>query len=145
MCVRVCCSCDVRLQIFSFFANIAVIRCHTTRSKITKESLFIFPLIMSEFSKAKKHHQLDDLVQYVTLHVIIPFPLGGNLLPFIILYILWLYWNIGIFIEGLDSDQYSDSAFFSLLGIAFLQLFVALCCFWNVHIKTFLHCRKVSK
>lgn len=99
---------------------------------------------MSESSKSKKCYQLDDLVQYITLHTLIPVGLSGSLFPFLLFYILWVYMNIGIFIEGLESDEWSDTSFFLLLGVAFGQLLVNLCCFWNVHIKTFFHCRKVS-
>lgn len=99
---------------------------------------------MSESSKNKTCNQLDDLVQYITLHTLVPCALSLSILPFVIFYVFWFYMNIGVFIEGFGSDELSDTSFFLLLGVAFLQLIVNLCCFWNVHIKTFLHCRKVS-
>lgn len=85
--------------------------------------------------------QIDDLVQYVTLHRPRPLILNGCLLPFIIVVGIWLYmWT---FVYGFDDDAYYEAFIIILVVIACVQILVCLCCFWSVHIQTFLNCKKV--
>lgn len=100
-------------------------------------------LLMGAGSSSTSSAQIDELVQYVTLHVPLPWMLSWSVLPFFALFGVWLY--LWVFVYGVGSDEPHFEAFLIVLvGIAFLQLLVCLCCFWSVHIQTFLNCRKVS-
>lgn len=86
--------------------------------------------------KAKPLH-LDDLVQYVTLHVPLPTLLNGSTIPFFVLYAL-------LCVLILLYQDYHEVGLVSIAVFGFLQIFVCLCCFWSVHINTFLNYTKVS-
>lgn len=91
--------------------------------------------------KNKNDIKIDELIQYVTLHTTTPVILSGSVLPFFILYSLWFYsWA---FIYGIE--EYWEAGLVSLAVIACGQILCCLCCFWSVHIQTFLNCRKVCK
>uniref|UniRef100_A0AAG5DGM3 Cation-transporting ATPase n=1 Tax=Anopheles atroparvus TaxID=41427 RepID=A0AAG5DGM3_ANOAO len=83
---------------------------------------------------------LDDLVQYATIHIPLPVALSGSVMPFMLIYALWLY--LWVFVYGID--EYRDAGLLFLAGIGFTQIFVCLCCFWSVHVQTFLNCRKTK-
>lgn len=78
---------------------------------------------------------LDDLVQYVTLHVQKPLTMSGIVLPFALTYSLafyaWLWRNYddGLLVVG---------------GIIFIHILTTLCCYWSVHVLAFLNCRQVK-
>ncbi|KFB39417.1 AGAP008085-PA-like protein [Anopheles sinensis] len=83
---------------------------------------------------------LDDLVQYATIHIPLPVALSGSVMPFMLIYALWLY--LWVFVYGID--EYRDAGLLFLAGIGFTQILVCLCCFWSVHVQTFLNCRKTK-
>ncbi|KAF4518172.1 hypothetical protein B566_EDAN007864 [Ephemera danica] len=87
---------------------------------------------------AARKRGVDDLVQSVSLHTPRHILLHGYVLPFLILYGCWLYCWLVIF----DSDAYFEIGSICLAVIGLLQLFVALCCHWSVHIRCALTCRK---
>lgn len=83
---------------------------------------------------------LDDLVQNVTLHIRNPIALSGIVMPFVILYLGAFYaW---IFIYGVDVHY--EAGLITVAVIAFVQIFALLCCYWSVHVLTFLNCRNVK-
>ncbi|XP_055636945.1 endoplasmic reticulum transmembrane helix translocase [Toxorhynchites rutilus septentrionalis] len=95
---------------------------------------------MTEGKASRRNGSLDELVQYVTLHNPIPVLLSGSVLPMIVLIVLWVY--LWIFVYGFE--EYFEAAMLVIVGIAFVQIFVCLCCFWSVHVQTFLNCRKAK-
>ncbi|EDW29119.1 GL18589 [Drosophila persimilis] len=106
---------------------------------------------------------LDDLVKYVTLHVRMPTPLSGVVLPFVPLYLTALYLCIYMY-GGEDADvpttqelissenrttdstiAWNDIGFIAVLAIAFLHILTLLFCYWSVHVLAFLTCRKAKR
>ena len=88
----------------------------------------------------KGRPRVDELIQRISLHTPNPLVLHFTIFPFILLYSCWLYcW---IFVFGLD--EYYEAGLVALVGIAFVQIFTCLCCFWSVHFRTFTSCRTVS-
>ncbi|XP_058124933.1 endoplasmic reticulum transmembrane helix translocase [Anopheles ziemanni] len=90
--------------------------------------------------KLSSSGSLDDLVQYATIHIPLPVALSGSVMPFMLIYALWLY--LWVFVYGID--EYRDAGLLFLAGIGFTQILVCLCCFWSVHVQTFLNCRKTK-
>lgn len=86
----------------------------------------------------KKQGNIDDLVEYVTLHKTYPIALSGVVWPFVLLYFLCLF-----FIYQSD-DEYYEIGLISLAVIGCFHILTCLCCYWSVHILAFLNCRKVS-
>lgn len=84
--------------------------------------------------------QIDDLVKYVTLHIPNPLILNGTFFPFLFLYAFVVYF--WIFIYGFN--DYYEMGLIAMVGTACLQILTSLCCYWSVHINSFLNCRKVS-
>lgn len=78
------------------------------------------------------------MVQYVTLHTPNHVLLSGSTLPFGFLYALWAYLWVAVY----GVEEYWEAGLLTLAGIGFVQVFVCLCCFWSVHVQTFLNCRK---
>ncbi|XP_058818679.1 endoplasmic reticulum transmembrane helix translocase [Topomyia yanbarensis] len=95
---------------------------------------------MAADGRIKRKGSLDELVQYVTLHIPNPVLLNGSTLPFMMVLALWGY--LWVFVYGVE--EYWEAGLLTLAGIGFLQVFVCLCCFWSVHVHTFLNCRKAS-
>uniref|UniRef100_A0A0A1X7L2 Probable cation-transporting ATPase 13A1 n=1 Tax=Zeugodacus cucurbitae TaxID=28588 RepID=A0A0A1X7L2_ZEUCU len=90
--------------------------------------------------KLSKKPSLDDLVQNVTLHIRNPIALSGIVMPFVILYLGVFYaW---IFIYGVDVHY--EAGLITVAVIAFIQILALLCCYWSVHVLTFLNCRNVK-
>lgn len=83
---------------------------------------------------------LDDLVQYATIHIPLPVVFSGAVMPFMLVYALWLY--LWVFVYGVD--EYRDAGLLLLAAIGFTQILVCLCCFWSVHVQTFLNCRRTK-
>lgn len=115
---------------------------------------------------------LDDLVQYVTLHVRKPTPLSGVVLPFVPLYLtafyLWIYVyksqdtaivdNVSATSGSSDNAPsvdtrsssnegaaWNDIGFIAVVAIAFLHVLTLLFCYWSVHVLAFLTCRRVKQ
>lgn len=84
---------------------------------------------------------LDELVQYVTLHVQNPIILTGVVLPFGILYAIAFYlWFV---VYGVV--EHYEAGIICLAAIIFVHILTSLFCFWSVHVLTFLNCHKVSE
>lgn len=94
--------------------------------------------------KFKKIGEIDELVQYVTLHLPNPVILNGTIFPFLILYFGWVYWFFLRSQTDEEAEASTDALLISLAVIACIQILTCLCCFWSVHIQTFLNCRKVD-
>lgn len=88
----------------------------------------------------RKKPQLDELIQYVTLHKPNPQFLHGQILPFVVVLSAWFY--LWVFVYG--TDNYWEAGLVSLAVICCLQVLLCLCCFWWVHVQTFLNMRTVS-
>lgn len=88
----------------------------------------------------KRQPQLDELIQYITLHKPNPLVLQGQLLPFALVVAAWFY--LWVFVYGVD--EYWEAGLVSLAVIGCLQILLCLCCFWSVHVQTFLNMRKVG-
>lgn len=91
-------------------------------------------------SSSRNGDRVDDLVQYVTLHTPSHVLLSGSTLPFMGLYAVWAY--LWVVVYGIE--DYWEAGLLTLAGIGFVQIFVCLCCFWSVHVQTFLNCRKAK-
>lgn len=118
------------------------------------------------YSKLKSN-ALDDLVQYVTLHVRKPTPLSGVVLPFVPLYLTAFYLWIYVYkshdsvtespeteeavaatdVSSINSEgaAWNDIGFIAVVAIAFLHVLTLLFCYWSVHVLAFLTCRRVKK
>lgn len=84
--------------------------------------------------------RIDDLVQSVSLHKLRPIIFHGTIFPFIFPYLGWFYcW---LFVYGMD--EFSEAGFVGTAGIAVVQILSCLCCYWSVHVQSFLTCKKVS-
>ncbi|XP_033227041.1 manganese-transporting ATPase 13A1 [Belonocnema kinseyi] len=82
--------------------------------------------------------RVDDLVLSVTLYNQLRNIFNGYILPFVFLYLIWIYcW---IFVYGIE--EYYDAGLVGFAAIGLLQIFVCLCCQWSVHIYCFLNCVK---
>jgi hypothetical protein len=99
------------------------------------------PITTQTMAKSgKQQPTLDDLIRRVSYHTPNPTLLNGAILPFALLLVTWLYlWFV---VYGLD--DYYEAGFIGVAVIAVLQIFVCLCCFWSVHVQTFLNCRTVG-
>ncbi|XP_066909536.1 endoplasmic reticulum transmembrane helix translocase [Halyomorpha halys] len=84
--------------------------------------------------------RIDELVQSVTLYKLRPVILQGTIWPFIIPYLaVWYCW---FFIY--DSDEFTEAGFVGTAVIAVAQILSCLCCYWSVHVQSFLTCKKVK-
>ncbi|KAL9707030.1 hypothetical protein quinque_010548 [Culex quinquefasciatus] len=95
---------------------------------------------MAVGSSGRTGDRVDDLVQYVTLHTPSHVLLSGSVLPFMGLYAVWAYLWVAVY----GIEEYWEAGLLTLAGIGFVQVFVCLCCFWSVHVQTFLNCRKAK-
>lgn len=83
---------------------------------------------------------LDELIDRVSLHKRNPVALHGTTLPFVVVIGIWLY--LWAFVYGIE--EHWEAGLVSLAAIGCLQVLLCLCCYWSVHIQTFLTCRTVS-
>uniref|UniRef100_A0A0N7Z9H8 Endoplasmic reticulum transmembrane helix translocase n=2 Tax=Rhodnius TaxID=13248 RepID=A0A0N7Z9H8_9HEMI len=84
--------------------------------------------------------RIDDLVQSVSLHKLRPIIFHGTIFPFIFPYLGWFYcW---LFVYGMD--EFSEAGFVGTAGIAVVQILSCLCCYWSVHVQSFLTCKKTN-
>lgn len=82
---------------------------------------------------------LDELIDSVTVYKTLPLYFHGEVFPFLGLYCLTVY--LGLYVY--DYEEYGE-IFMLVVGVlALLQVLTCLCCFWSVHIRCFLSCRKV--
>lgn len=83
---------------------------------------------------------LDNLIQYVTLHEKLPTAFSGIVFPFVALYLgfFYLWYNVyGV-------DEFYEAGIVCIVALAILHVLTCLCCYWSVHVLTFLNCRTVS-
>ncbi|XP_019547423.3 endoplasmic reticulum transmembrane helix translocase [Aedes albopictus] len=97
-------------------------------------------MMTEDGGKRRRNGSLDELVQYVTLHVPSHVLLSGSTLPFMMVYALWGY--LWVCVYGVE--DYWEAGLLTLAGIGFVQILVCLCCFWSVHVQVFLNCRKAK-
>ncbi|XP_037957568.1 manganese-transporting ATPase 13A1 [Teleopsis dalmanni] len=83
---------------------------------------------------------IDELVQYVTLHVRNPILFSGVVLPFVPLYVsafyIWIHYGV---------QEHYEAGIIAVAAIAFVHIITLLCCYWSVHVMAFLNCRRVKK
>uniref|UniRef100_A0A336KH29 CSON007847 protein n=1 Tax=Culicoides sonorensis TaxID=179676 RepID=A0A336KH29_CULSO len=91
--------------------------------------------------KRGKDQSLDELIQYVTLHKQNHIAFQGSLVPFVLAVGILFY--IWIFVYGFE--EFYEAGFVSLVAIACLEILLCLCCYWSVHINTFLNCRRAKE
>lgn len=84
--------------------------------------------------------KVDELIQSISLHIPNPIFLHLTIFPFFLLYVLWFYF--WVFVYGIE--DYYEAGLITVVGIACVQIFTCLCCFWSVHFRTLVSCRKVS-
>lgn len=89
---------------------------------------------------SKGRPRVDELIQSISLHSPNHVLLHGTVIPFLFLYGGWFYF--WVFVYGVA--DYYEAGLVTLVGIAFVQIFTCLCCFWSVHFRTFTSCRTVS-
>ncbi|XP_048520612.1 endoplasmic reticulum transmembrane helix translocase [Dendroctonus ponderosae] len=82
--------------------------------------------------------KLDDLVQSVSLYTRIPTIFHLYLLPFLLLYSVWMYLWIGLW----GFSEHYEGGFVGIAAIACVQILANLACYWSVHIKCFFSCKK---
>lgn len=85
--------------------------------------------------------KLDDLVQSVTLYTRIPTLFHLYILPFLTIYLGWLYLWLGIY----GFSEHYEGGFVGLAVIGCFQILCCLACYWSVHVNCFFTCRKVRK
>ncbi|XP_067625112.1 endoplasmic reticulum transmembrane helix translocase [Eurosta solidaginis] len=109
-------------------------------SKLESKEKFLTLSTLNNGKQWEKEPALDELVQYVSLHIRNPIILSGIVMPFVILYLTAFYtW---IFVYGIDVHY--EAGLITVAAIAFVQILSLLCCYWSVHILAFLNCRKVK-
>lgn len=87
-----------------------------------------------------KNARVDELIQSISLHKPNKVAFHATVFPFMILYACWFYF--WVFVYGID--EHYEAGLVTLVGIAFVQIFTCLCCFWSVHFRAWTSCRKVS-
>lgn len=85
--------------------------------------------------------KLDYLVQSVSLYTRKPILFHLYILPFILLYLIWLYLWLTVF----GFTEYYEGGFLVLAAIGCLQVLCCLACYWSVHVNCFMTCNKVKK
>lgn len=91
---------------------------------------------MTHLKQSQAAH-LDDLVAYVSLHIPLPSMVNWSTLPFFIVYAV-------LCVAMLLLPDHHEVALVSMAVFGFLQILLCLCCFWSVHINTFLNYKKVT-
>lgn len=84
--------------------------------------------------------RIDDLVQSVSLHVPRRLLFHGYILPFLIIYGVWVYYWLFVF----GTEEHFEAGLIVLAVIGLLQILSCLFCHWSVHVQCFLTCRSVS-
>lgn len=91
--------------------------------------------------KREKDPKLDELIQYVTLHKLNHLVFQATLSPFLFavagLFYLW------VFVYGFE--EFYEAGLVSLAALGCLEVLLCLCCYWSVHINTFLNCRRAKE
>ncbi|KAL1491663.1 hypothetical protein ABEB36_012225 [Hypothenemus hampei] len=82
--------------------------------------------------------KLDDLIQSVSLYKRIPTVLHLTLLPFLVLYPVWIYLWIGLW----GFWEHYEGGFVGIAVIGCIQILSCLACYWSVHINCFFNCKK---
>lgn len=84
--------------------------------------------------------KLDDLIQYVTLYTQLQTLFHLYTLPFIFVYLGWI-WTWSQFYGFLE--DYEGGAI-GIAAIGCVHILCCLACYWSVHVNCFFSCRKVS-
>lgn len=83
--------------------------------------------------------KLDDLIQYVSLYTQLKTLFHLYVLPFVVIYGVWLYGWCGIY----GFTEHYEAGFLGLAIIGCIQILCCLACYWSVHINCYFTCRKV--
>lgn len=89
---------------------------------------------------ASKMAPLSDEIQYISLYTLRPIILHFYLLPFIPLYLTWLY--VWVVVYGVN--EYFEAGLIVLAIIGCVQILSCLFCHWSVHVRSFFTCSSVS-
>lgn len=82
--------------------------------------------------------KLDDLVQSVTLYKFNKTILHLDILPFVLIYSIWIYVWIAVY----GFWDFYEGGFVGIAVIACNQILCCLGCFWSVHVNCFMKCLK---
>ncbi|XP_037079759.1 LOW QUALITY PROTEIN: manganese-transporting ATPase 13A1-like [Pollicipes pollicipes] len=77
---------------------------------------------------------VDDLIQALSYHNLRPVILHGYALPFITLYLTWIY--IWVFVRGFE--EHYEVGLIGIAVIGFVQILTSLFCLWSVSVKVIL-------
>lgn len=92
------------------------------------------------FKMASKMASLSDEIQYISLYNLRPIILHFYLLPFIPLYLTWLY----VWVVMYGVNEYFEAGLIVLAIIGCVQILSCLFCHWSVHVRSFFTCSSVS-
>ncbi|XP_043245096.1 endoplasmic reticulum transmembrane helix translocase-like isoform X2 [Amphibalanus amphitrite] len=81
-----------------------------------------------------KTKALDDLIQSLSYHNVRPLIFHGYMLPFITLYLVWLY--IWLFVQGYE--EHFEMGLVGIAVIGFIQILTSLFCLWSVSVRVLL-------
>lgn len=84
--------------------------------------------------------KLDELIQYVAFYTQLRTLFHLYTLPFIFMYIGWIYGWCGIY----GFDEHYEGGFLGLAIIGCIQILCCLGCYWSVHVNSFFTCKKVN-
>ncbi|KAL3282728.1 hypothetical protein HHI36_005899 [Cryptolaemus montrouzieri] len=84
--------------------------------------------------------KLDDLIQSFSLYTRKKTLFHFYILPFIVLYSLWIYFWLGF----VGFFEFYEGGFIGVAGIGCVQILCILACYWSVHVNCILTCNKAS-
>ena len=83
---------------------------------------------------------IDELVDSVTIYKALPLYFHGGIFPFVACYVVTIYFGLYVY----DYEQHGEIFMLIISVLALLQVLACLCCFWSVHVRCFLSCKKVN-
>lgn len=81
--------------------------------------------------------KLDDLVQSVTLYSNVNTLFHGYILPFLVIYLGWIYVWCGVY----GFWEFYEGGCVGLAVVGCIQILSCLCCHWSVHVRCLLTCK----
>ena len=120
----------------------------TSKSPRRTEPAVIWPVVSGQVEVMRKRpgdskmaaFSLNEEIQYVKLYKSRPLILHYYLLPFIPIYLTWLYFWIVVF----GVSEYYEAGLIVLASVGIVQILCGLFCHWSVHVRSFFTCSAVS-
>lgn len=97
-------------------------------------------IVLELYYKMARAAYLTDEIAYISLYNVRPILLHGYVLPFVVLYLAWLY--MWFFVYGIE--EYFEAGCIAVAVIGLLQILTCLFCHWFVEVKCFMTCSKVG-